>query len=100
MRARWLDVALFPFCAKTEQGRYLAIVTFQGLSIREQLYGHKKFFRVGTKQQFLRGPRQAHAAHSTGQSGQSEHKIRFILPPREARRIKMYMVKICKSHLP
>lgn len=67
----------------------LAIVTFQEWSIREQLYRQKKFFRVGTKQQFLRGPRQAHAA-----------QICFILPLREARRIKMYIVKICKSDLP
>ena len=60
----------------------------------------RNFFVLEQSNNFLRGPRQAHAAHSTGQSGQSEHKIRFILPPREARRIKMYIVKICKSHLP
>lgn len=97
-----MDIALFPFCAKTDGGQYLAILTFQGWSIKKkkQVYGHKNFFRVGTKQKFLRRPRQARAAHSTGQSGQSEHKIRFILLPREARRIIMYIVKICKSHFP
>lgn len=60
----------------------------------------QEIFSCWNKATISEGARQAHAAHSTGQSGQSEHKIRFILPPREARRIKMYIVKICKSHLP
>ena len=62
---------------KKEQGRYPAILTKQAWSIKDLLYGQKNFAFAVTKRAIPSEQDRAHLAHS---GGQSEHRIRFILP--------------------